>query len=93
MGESICWISLDWIDQSGLQSNLVDWIVIDNPKSKLDFPAFIFLVEIEIYFLRKLKFHSACLKQKKQAHLIPNFQKNLCILNCERIMYKFYLQK
>ncbi len=26
-----------WIAQSGLQSNLVDWIVIDNPKSKLDF--------------------------------------------------------
>ncbi len=25
-----------WIAQSGLQSNLVDWIVIDNPKSKLD---------------------------------------------------------
>ncbi len=24
-----------WIAQSGLQSNLVDWIVIDNPKSKL----------------------------------------------------------
>jgi hypothetical protein len=26
-----------WIAQSGLQSNLVDWIVIDNPKSNLDF--------------------------------------------------------
>jgi len=26
-----------WIAQSGLQSNLVDWTVIDNPKSKLDF--------------------------------------------------------
>jgi hypothetical protein len=26
-----------WIAQSGLQSSLVDWIVIDNPKSKLDF--------------------------------------------------------
>ncbi len=26
-----------WIAQSGLQSNLVDWIVIDNPNSKLDF--------------------------------------------------------
>jgi hypothetical protein len=26
-----------WIAQSGLQSNLMDWIVIDNPKSKLDF--------------------------------------------------------
>jgi len=30
-------VLLDWIAQSGLQSNLVDWIVIDNPKSKLDF--------------------------------------------------------
>jgi hypothetical protein len=26
-----------WIAQSGLQSNLVDWIVIDNPKSILDY--------------------------------------------------------
>ncbi len=26
-----------WIAQSGLQSILVDWIVIDNPKSKTDF--------------------------------------------------------
>ncbi len=26
-----------WIAQSGLQSNLVDWIVIYNPKSKSDF--------------------------------------------------------
>ena len=26
-----------WIVQSELQSSLVDWIVIDNPKSKLDF--------------------------------------------------------
>jgi hypothetical protein len=26
-----------WIAQSGLQSSLVDWIVIDNPKSKSDF--------------------------------------------------------
>jgi len=26
-----------WIAQSGLQSNSMDWIVIDNPKSKLDF--------------------------------------------------------
>jgi len=25
-----------WIAQSGLQSNLMNWIVIDNPKSKLD---------------------------------------------------------
>ena len=26
-----------WIGQSGLQSILLDWIVIDNPISKLDF--------------------------------------------------------
>jgi hypothetical protein len=26
-----------WIAQSGLKCSLVDWIVIDNPKSKLDF--------------------------------------------------------
>ncbi len=26
-----------WIAQSGLQSSMVDWIVIDNPFSKLDF--------------------------------------------------------
>ncbi len=26
-----------WIAQSGLQSSLVKWIVIDNPKSKSDF--------------------------------------------------------
>jgi hypothetical protein len=26
-----------WIAQSGLQSSLVDWIVIANPKSKSDF--------------------------------------------------------
>jgi len=55
---------LDWIAQSGLQSNLVDWIVIDNPKSKLDFG---FGLSIQIghfnpnpiqqnYFINKLKF-------------------------------------
>ncbi len=33
-----CFAGLDcWIAQSGLQSNLVDCIVIDNPNSKLDF--------------------------------------------------------
>ncbi len=30
-------VLLDWIAQSGLQSYSVDWIVIDNPKSILDF--------------------------------------------------------
>jgi hypothetical protein len=42
MLDSNSWISIIssgycWIAQSGLQSKLVDWIVIDNPKSKLDF--------------------------------------------------------
>ncbi len=56
-----------WIAQSGLQSNLGDWIVIDNPKSKLDFG---FGLSIQFchfnpnpvhqnYFINKLKFHSA----------------------------------
>jgi len=33
----ICMALLDLIAQSGLKSNLVDWIVIDNPRSKLDY--------------------------------------------------------
>jgi hypothetical protein len=33
--ETICRVLLDWI--AGLQSSLVGWIVIDNPKSKSDF--------------------------------------------------------
>ena len=56
-----------WIAQSGLQSNLVDWIVIDNPKSNLDFG---FGLSIQFChfnpnpihqnnFINKLKFHSA----------------------------------
>jgi len=55
-----------WIAQSGLHSNLEDWIVIDNPKSKLDFG---FGLSIQFrhfnpnpkyqnYFIKKLKFHS-----------------------------------
>jgi hypothetical protein len=56
-----------WIDQSGLQSNLADWIVIDNPKSKLDFG---FRLSIQFFpfnpnpkklkfLFIKLKFHEA----------------------------------
>jgi len=30
-------VLLDWIDQSGLQSVLLDWIVIDNPIQKSGF--------------------------------------------------------
>jgi len=55
-----------WIDQSIFQSNFVDWIVIDNPKSKLDFG---FGLSIQFchfnpypkyqnYFIVILKFHS-----------------------------------
>jgi len=57
---------LDWIAQSELQTNLVDWIVIDNPKSKSDFG---FGLSIQFchfnpnsicqnYFIKKLKFHA-----------------------------------
>jgi len=54
------------IAQSGLQSNLVDWIVIDHPNSKSDFG---FGLSIQFccfnpnpkyqnYFIKKLKFHT-----------------------------------
>ncbi len=56
-----------FIAQSGLQSNLVDWIVIDNPKLKLDFG---FGLSIQFFhfkpnpknvklFLIKFKLHEA----------------------------------
>jgi hypothetical protein len=54
-----------WIAQSGLQSNLVDWIVIDNPKSKLDFGFGLSIqffhfnpnpIKFTLFFI-KLKFH------------------------------------
>jgi len=56
-----------WIAQSVLQSNLVDWIVIDNPNSKSDFG---FGLSIQFCrlnpnpkyqnnFIKKLKFHTA----------------------------------
>jgi len=43
-------VLLDWIAQSGLKSNLVDWIVIDNPKLKLDLnfqSSFVTLIQIQ----------------------------------------------
>jgi len=77
---------LDWIAQSGLQSNLVDWIVLDNPKSKLDFG---FGLSIQFchlnpnpiyhnYFIKKLKFYSASCSnnEAKQATFYQNFQTN-----------------
>jgi hypothetical protein len=60
-------VLLDWIAQSGLKSILVDWIVIDNPKSKLDF-GFEFSIQFshfnpnpkyQNHFIKKFKFHSA----------------------------------
>jgi len=73
-----CWIA---------QSNLVDWIVIDNPKSKLDFG---FGLSIQFwnfnpnpkyhnYFIKKLKFHSASGKQWSQATFLSKFSNNLFI--------------
>jgi hypothetical protein len=52
---------------AGLQSNLVDWFVIDNPKSKLDFGFGLSIKfchfnpnpKLHNYFIKKLKFHSA----------------------------------
>jgi hypothetical protein len=60
-------VLMDWIAQSGLQSSLVDWIGIDNPKSKSDFG---FELSIQFChfnpnpksqnnFIKKLKLHSA----------------------------------
>jgi len=54
-----------WIAQSGLQSSLVDWIVIDNPKSKSDLGLSIQFCHFnpnpkyQNNFIKKLKFHSA----------------------------------
>jgi hypothetical protein len=65
-----------WIAQSGLQSNLGDWIVIYNPKSKLEFgfgksiQFFHFNPnpkKIKLFFI-KLKFYVAyCIITKSQA--------------------------
>ncbi len=69
-------VLLDWIAQSGLQSNLVDWIVIDNPKSKSDFGfglSIHFLYfnpnpKAIIFLIKKLKTHGqSCSSNTSQA--------------------------
>ncbi len=63
----VCRVLLDLIAQSRLQSSLVDWIVIDNSKSKLDigfvlsnqFCHFNSNPKYDNNFIKKLKFHSA----------------------------------
>jgi len=56
-----------WIVQSGLQSDLVDWIVNDNPKSILDFGFGLSILFFHFnpnpkknqnYVIKMLKFHS-----------------------------------
>jgi hypothetical protein len=68
-----------WIAQSGLQSNLVDWIVIDNPKSKFDFGfglSIHFLYfnpnpKAIIFLIKKLKTHGqSCSSNKAKLFLI-----------------------
>jgi hypothetical protein len=59
-----------WIAQSGLQSNKVDWIVIDNRKSKLDFgfglsiQFYHFNPNPKIFFSQEIKI-SLCYDQNK----------------------------
>jgi len=75
-------VLLDWIAQSGLQSNLVDWIVIDNPKSKLDFGFGLSIQfchfnpnpKLHNYFIKKLKFHSALCSTNEANTFYQNFQ-------------------
>ncbi len=63
-------------------TNLVDWIMIDNPKSKLDFGLsihfFHFNPNSKMQIIsQEIKFQGAlCFNQKSQAILIHNFQKN-----------------
>jgi hypothetical protein len=63
----------NWIAQSRLQSNLVGWIVIDNPKSSFDFGSNC-TISIQIlkaqFVLRNLKFHCALCFNRKKAKLI-----------------------
>jgi len=80
---------LDCIAQSGLQSNLVDWIVIDNPKSKPDFG---FGLSIQLchfnpnpkyknYFIKKLVFHCASCSNNEAKLLFIKIFKQLCNLS------------
>jgi len=75
-----CWIAL-----SRLQSSLVDWIVIDNPKSKSDFG---FGLSIQFchfnpnpkyqnHFIKKLKFHSASFSNDEAKTLFIKIFKQL----------------
>jgi hypothetical protein len=73
-----------WIAQSGLQSNLVDWIVIDNPKLKLDLDcqsSFVISIQIQsikIFFINKLKFHSAsCSNNEAKPLFIKIFKQKI----------------
>jgi hypothetical protein len=68
-----------WIGQSVLQSSLVDWIVIDNPKSKSDF-GFGLLIQFLhfnpnpkaiIFLIKKLKTHDqSCYSIKAKLYFI-----------------------
>jgi len=71
-----------WIAQSGLHSNLVDWIVIDNPKSNSDFGfglSILFLFQskskISELFFQEIEI-SLCimLQQGSTATYFQNFQ-------------------
>jgi len=64
--------------KSGLQSNLVDWIVIDNPKSQLDF-GFGFSIQFchfnpnskkSNYFFKKLKFQTSASNSNNEPKLL-----------------------
>ncbi len=62
-----------WIAQSGLQSILLDWIVIGNPKSKSDFGFGLSIQflhfnpnpKTNIFFIKKLKTHDQSCYNKK----------------------------
>jgi len=78
-----------WIVQSGLQSNLVDWIVIDNPKSKPDF-GFGFSIQFchfnpnpkyHNYFIMILKLHSGLCSNNKAKLLFPKISTQLIIVS------------
>jgi hypothetical protein len=77
---------LNWIAQSGLQSNLVDWIVIDNPKPKSYF-GFGFSIQFchfnpnpkyQNHFIKKLKFYSAsCSNNEAKLLFIKMFKQSI----------------
>jgi len=73
-----------WIAQSGLQSNLVDWIGIDNPKSKLDFGFGLSIQfchfnpnpKLHNNFIKKLKFHCASCSNNEASYFLSKFSNN-----------------